>query len=83
MAERAEKLLKKGSLVFIEGKIKNRSYDDKDGNKRYVTEVVVDSFKPLDKRENSDQSSPENYGENSYQSGQSASSSDIEGDLPF
>lgn len=83
MAERAEKLLKKGSLVFIEGKIKTRSYDDKDGNKRYVTEVVVDSFKPLDKRENSDQSSPESYGENSDQSGQSASSSDIEGDLPF
>jgi single-strand DNA-binding protein len=40
LAEVAEKYLKKGSQVYIEGKITTRSYDDKDGNKRYVTEVV-------------------------------------------
>lgn len=50
MAERAEKNLKKGSMVYIEGKIRTRSYDDKDGNKRYVTEVVVEQFRMLDKR---------------------------------
>lgn len=47
----AEKLLKKGSLVHIEGKLKTRNYDDKDGNKRYVTEVVVENFKLLEKKE--------------------------------
>jgi single-strand DNA-binding protein len=50
MAERVEKYLKKGSLVFIEGKIKTRSYDDKEGNKRYVTEIVVENLRMLDKR---------------------------------
>lgn len=50
LAEVAEKYLKKGSQIFVEGKIKTRSYDDKDGNKRYITEVVVESFKMLDKK---------------------------------
>lgn len=50
LAEVAEKYLKKGSLVHIEGKIKTRSYDDKDGNKRYITEVVVEGFKMLDSK---------------------------------
>jgi len=36
--------LKKGAAVYLEGKIENRSYDDKSGNKKYVSEVVVDSF---------------------------------------
>ncbi len=40
LAEIAEKFLKKGSQVYIEGKLTSRSYDDKDGVKRYVTEVV-------------------------------------------
>ncbi|MEQ8414785.1 MAG: single-stranded DNA-binding protein [Imperialibacter sp.] len=40
LAEVAEKYLKKGNQVYIEGKITTRSYDDKDGNKRYITEVV-------------------------------------------
>lgn len=53
LAEVAEKYLKKGSLVHIEGKIKTRSYDDKDGNKRYVTEVVCEGFKMLDSKKDS------------------------------
>lgn len=41
VAEIAEKFLTKGSEVAIEGKLMNRSYTDKDGNKKYVTEVQV------------------------------------------
>jgi single-strand DNA-binding protein len=40
LAEIAEKFLHKGNQVYIEGKITTRSYDDKDGNKKYITEVV-------------------------------------------
>ncbi|MDB5144348.1 MAG: ssb [Mucilaginibacter sp.] len=40
----AEDLLKKGDEIAIEGKLASRSYVDKDGNKRYVTEVVVNEF---------------------------------------
>ena len=39
-AEIVENYLTKGNEVAIEGKLVNRNYDDKDGNKRYVTEVV-------------------------------------------
>lgn len=46
-----EKYVKKGMLVYVEGKLKYRSYDDKDGNKRYVTEIVADSVKFLSKNE--------------------------------
>ena len=47
LAETAEKWLKKGQQIYLEGKIKTRSYDDKDGNKRYITEIVGDSFTML------------------------------------
>ena len=40
LAEVAERFLKKGGQVYIEGKLTSRSYDDKDGVKRYITEVV-------------------------------------------
>lgn len=48
LAEIAEKYLKKGSLLYVEGKIRYRSYDDKDGNKKYITEIIADNFKMLD-----------------------------------
>lgn len=50
LAERAERDLKKGMLIYLEGKIRTRSWEDKEGNKRYTTEVVVDSFLLLEKR---------------------------------
>ena len=41
-ATTAEKHMRKGSLVYVEGKLKSRSYNDKLGHKKYVTEVIVD-----------------------------------------
>ena len=41
--------LQKGNLVYIEGEIETRSYDDKDGNKKYVTEIVARQIKALEK----------------------------------
>ena len=52
LADLAEKYLHKGSLVYVEGKLKTRSYDDRDGQKRYVTEVIAEQLIMLDKREN-------------------------------
>ncbi|TNE81751.1 MAG: single-stranded DNA-binding protein [Bacteroidetes bacterium] len=49
-AETAAKYLKKGSEIAIEGKLTSRSYDDKDGVKHYVTEVVVREFSFLGKK---------------------------------
>lgn len=46
-----EKYLKKGKEVAVEGKLVHRAYDDKDGNKKYITEVVVSDFLMLGKSE--------------------------------
>ncbi|MBL7889855.1 MAG: single-stranded DNA-binding protein [Bacteroidetes bacterium] len=52
LAEVAEKYLKKGMTIYIEGKLRTRSWDDKEGHKRYTTEVVGETFTILSKREN-------------------------------
>jgi len=43
-AEFAEKYLEKGNEVAVEGKISNRSYSDKEGQKKYITEIVVNEI---------------------------------------
>lgn len=47
LAEVAEKYLRKGQQVYIEGKITNRSYQDKDGTQKYFTEIVGDNMTML------------------------------------
>jgi len=54
LAQVAEKYVKKGSQIYIEGKIRTRSYDDKDGNKKYFTEIQGDNLTLLGKKESSD-----------------------------
>ena len=50
-AETFAKYLKKGSKILVEGEIQNRSYEDKDGNTRYISEINVREFEFLDKKE--------------------------------
>lgn len=50
LAEICGKYLHKGKQVYIEGRIQTRSYDDKDGNKRYITEIVADQMRMLGSR---------------------------------
>jgi single-strand DNA-binding protein len=56
LAEISEKYVHKGSKIYIEGKIRTRSYDDQQGIKRYVTEVWGDTLELLDRRPDSGQS---------------------------
>ncbi|MBK8968984.1 MAG: single-stranded DNA-binding protein [Saprospiraceae bacterium] len=51
LAERAEKMLKKGMLVFVEGKISYRKYTTQEGQDRYVTDIVANTFRLLERRE--------------------------------
>jgi single-strand DNA-binding protein len=51
LAERAERLLRKGSLVYVEGKLTHRKFTDREGKERFITEVLVNTFRALDKRE--------------------------------
>lgn len=55
LAETAEKFLHKGSQVYIEGKIRTRSWDDEAGQKRYTTEIVGDVMQLLGRPESNDQ----------------------------
>ena len=53
LAQVAERDLKKGSQVYVEGKLTHRKYQDKDGIDRYITEVLANVLKPLDRRDSS------------------------------
>jgi single-strand DNA-binding protein len=51
LAEVVEKTVKKGSQLYIVGKIKTRSYVDKDGNNKYITEILADTMLVLEKKQ--------------------------------
>lgn len=51
----AEQFIKKGTQIYIEGKIRTRSYDDQNGVKRYVVEVYADKLELLGKRDSDNQ----------------------------
>lgn len=57
LAEVAEKYLKKGYKVYVEGKLKKRSWQDKEGNTRYTTEIVADEMTILSRPEGSERTS--------------------------
>lgn len=50
LADLAQKYLHKGSLVYIEGHLRTRSWEDKEGNKKFATEIVGDNLIMLEKR---------------------------------
>ncbi len=60
LAEIAEKYLKKGSQIYIEGKLRSRQWQDKDGQNRYTTEIVADTMQMVGKRDDnaSNESTP-------------------------
>ncbi len=55
LAEIAEKYIRKGSQLFIEGRIRTRSWEDRDGNKRYTTEIIGDNMQMLGRRQDDQQ----------------------------
>lgn len=86
LADVASKYLKKGEMIYLEGKIRTRSYDDKNGVKRSLTEIVADNFQMLSRKSGSNE-------ENNQESGRDAGSNphepqvdytpDPSDDLPF
>jgi single-strand DNA-binding protein len=80
LAEVVEKYVKKGDPLYIEGKIRTRSYDDKDGNKKYITEIFADNMQMLGSKQsnNNDSSSEEKQPETDIETPPQE-----EDDLPF
>ena len=50
-ADKVEKYVKKGTQIYVEGKIRTRSWEDQTGNKRYVTEIVADTLQLLGRKQ--------------------------------
>ena len=88
LAEVADKFVKKGSQLYLEGKIRTRSYDDKEGNKRYITEIIADNMQMLGKKgdntstETNVQSSNQNNHSTEKQKPENTAEGDV-GDDPF
>lgn len=88
-AENVSKFVKKGSLVFIEGRIQSRSYQDKDGNEKHVTEIIANTIRFLDLKDSGDSERTYQNKETRNENGSIAPSSETpeieneEDDLPF
>jgi single-strand DNA-binding protein len=80
LAEICGKFLSKGKLVFVEGRIQTQSWDDKEGNKRYTTEIIASDMKMLDsKGQGKSQDEDAAFAQPSY----SGAESMPEDDIPF
>ena len=58
LADVASKYLQKGKLVYIEGKLRTRSFEDKEGHKKYTTEVVAENFTMLGRKSDFENGTP-------------------------
>ncbi|MBW6535457.1 MAG: single-stranded DNA-binding protein [Mariniphaga sp.] len=92
LADVTEKYVTKGRQLYIEGKIRTRSWDDKEGNKRYTTEIVADVLQLLGSRPDNQQgeNNSTSYGGNKTESAgfKNANETEVEepggdDDLPF
>ncbi len=84
LAEVAEKYVKKGSQIYIEGKLRTRSWDDKDKNKRYTTEIVADVMQLLGKRaDESGATAPAPHIDQPTSEKPQVDEPDLTNDLPF
>ncbi len=79
LAETAEKYIHKGDKLYIEGKIRSRSYDDQNGVKRYVVEIFADNMEMLTPRQ-VQQAQPAPV---QHQTASQATATDASDDLPF
>ncbi|MFL2709059.1 MAG: single-stranded DNA-binding protein [Gammaproteobacteria bacterium] len=77
LAEIAEQYLKKGSKIFVEGKLQTRDWEDSEGKKRYTTEVVAREMTMLDSKGDSMESS------SSSSSSSKPDNNKFEEDIPF
>ena len=80
LAEVAEKWLKKGSSVYIEGKIRHSKWEDKEGNTRYTTEILGDNMTMLGKKDDNSSDAPESTVTTAEESVPEAEKGD---DIPF
>ena len=79
LAQIAEKYVKKGMMLYVEGRLRTRSWDDQNGVKRYTTEIYGDNFQMLSRK----QDNGEKPQDNSMTQAPDVGGSDDSDDLPF
>lgn len=72
LAERAEKYLKTGMQVYVEGKLRTRSWEDKEKNKQYTTEIVADKLTILGRKDDNQNSGNASAGSRSSENSQTS-----------
>lgn len=82
LADVVDKYLKKGSKVFVEGKMRTRNYEDKTGAKRTIMEINAETIEMLDGKQQSQQQQPQQYAQQP-QPQYSSQGNGEDGDLPF
>ena len=83
LAELAQKYLHKGSLVYIEGRLRTRNWDDKEGHSKFATEVVGDNLIMLDKRTDGTTHTDSSHSENLGSHEAPPADTDVSQDLPY
>ena len=82
LAEIAAQYLKKGSQVYVEGRLQTRKWEDKEGNERWTTEVVANQMQMLGDRMSNDMSN-DNASSSQSSSDNDFSTDDFDDDIPF
>ena len=82
LAEIAAQYLKKGSQVYVEGKLQSRKWEDKEGNERWTTEVVANQMQMLGDRMSNDMSN-DNASSSQSSSDNDFSTDEFDDDIPF
>ncbi len=80
LADVASKYLQKGKLVYIEGKLRTRSFEDKEGHKKYTTEIVAENFTMLGRKSDFDGGQSD---ENIHQSESHSTQAKVEEERPM
>ncbi len=85
LAEIIQELVNKGSRVFVEGRIQTRSFEDRSGERRYITEVVAENLLLLGPRTgmSGDDAMNDRHPLAGYTAGSSSHSKNLDDDLPF
>lgn len=83
LAENCAKLLSKGKQVYVEGRLQTRQWDDKDGNKKYTTEIIANNMQILSPMDSSGTRSQDASGDPGFNPDESIPSSPEFDDIPF
>lgn len=86
LAEVIDKMIRKGSRIFIEGSLKNRNIEDKSGNRKFVTEVLAENMLILDTKKRFNRNGEQDYDDNDdYEAEENDDDgySDSHGSLPY